>query len=230
MSDTEIDQEEHEEEEEEGSIEYPEDGEDERGDNEEYEYEGESGDPSAPPPPAPKLQREYSYQPMDTTRMEWVMRRMIERVAADTGLGESSSALLLRQYKWDEAVLRKKLEEDMEKAIESAGVQYGSPTFGGGTVAGGPLSGEQLTCMVCFESKPKAHCSALSCGHFFCDECWADFLANVVDTGVAGGGNALRTACMWSGCPVAVGEDMFKARLDPDRFGKYRFAAYTKTK
>lgn len=77
-------------------------------------------------------------------------------------------------------------------------------------------------CYVCFDEKPMDETFAMECGHRFCKECWGDGLSNAVESGGPGGTSALEFKCMDAKCQLTVGEDVFRALLNPSRMQRFQ--------
>ena len=61
------------------------------------------------------------------------------------------------EYFGDEENIRKKAGlEPQEKAAEPAG--------------------DNLTCLLCFDEKPRADFEALKCNHYLCKDCWKEYI------------------------------------------------------
>ena len=194
-----------------GSYQYPSDDDYDENDREDDDENG-----LTPPPPAHLARSGPSHTAMELGAAEGAMRSLITRAATETGLSPSSSAILLRFFKWDFCeLMRKAAAGDLERGMAEAGVAWETTTASAEGCA-------SFFCIVCSEDYPAAEGDALACGHMFCQDCWRGMLTNAIDSGLASGQTALHTMCMMPKCRLAVGEGLFEARLSPADYMRFK--------
>jgi len=77
------------------------------------------------------------------------------------------------------------------------------------------LAGEEM-CSICGEEVPAEKCTALSCLHRFCNECWNGYLMIKINEGVV-----IRIKCPDIKCNLAVDENTVKKLVSPQMYDKF---------
>jgi len=144
----------------------------------------------------------------------------VASVAETLALPAGQCLLLLAHHGWDRRAAVEAFVHDDVAARQAAGLplpgrdpgrdqftstlQQGGASAAGAASALGGASGE-LACGVCFEILDVAAHPPLACGHGFCGECWAGYLAVQVAMRPRGG-----VACMGAGCRLRVSEETLR--------------------
>jgi ariadne-1 len=84
---------------------------------------------------------------------------------------------------------------------------------------------DPVRCGICFEDVPAGDTLAARCGHAFCRECWAGYVAAAVDAGPT----ALSLRCPLPKCGAAVPVAVIDAVSSPalrERYGRYELRSY----
>lgn len=164
------------------------------------------------------LFRQRSYVIMGKVQINEKQKDMIEEISTVLNLGVSSTALMLRHYKWDPESLLKDYTADPEETMAKCGVKPGDNDDGdikeelGGAVSPVPAEEKEFDCPFCACSYPLDETHALECGHRFCLGCWKSwFCAKSED-----GAECIFTKCMAYECKVIVPADFMLLHLPKD--------------
>eukprot|EP01117_Protostelium_nocturnum_P014663 TRINITY_DN55_c1_g1_i1.p1 TRINITY_DN55_c1_g1~~TRINITY_DN55_c1_g1_i1.p1 ORF type:complete len:705 (-),score=296.29 TRINITY_DN55_c1_g1_i1:201-2315(-) len=98
----------------------------------------------------------------------------IKQVAGVSNMPPGYARILLQSYKWETLRLLADYSEDPDKVCTHAGVPKLDQVL---NVAPPKSLDEELTCVICYDDVKVSEGNALTCGHFFCGDCWKGFLS-----------------------------------------------------
>ena len=145
-------------------------------------------------PEAPALTRQSSYRILDHDSLLQTQNRLVAQNAEVLFVSPSEAALLLRHYGWKAKKLQADWFESAKKVRDTVGI-----TAAEEGKAGSGKAGQRVQCQsaYCDEVDVKdAH--ALSCGHYFCSDCWTAYLHSQINDGQ----KCVFTKCMGMRCTL----------------------------
>ncbi|KAH7524036.1 hypothetical protein FEM48_Zijuj06G0075700 [Ziziphus jujuba var. spinosa] len=155
-----------------------------------------------------------------TTLKEQEILRLLEddisNVSATLFISKASACTLLCHYNWNISKVYDHWFSDVERVREKVG-------FLEKPVVESKPSGT-TSCGHCLKHYNHIIYSA-SCGHSFCEECWAAYIRMSIDQGPA----CLTLRCPRSSCNAAVDRDMINAlasQEEKDKYSNYLFTSY----
>ncbi|KAJ0980341.1 hypothetical protein J5N97_008596 [Dioscorea zingiberensis] len=137
-------------------------------------------------------------------------------------LPENSARILLINHRWDVRRILELFErKGKERLFSEAGVTLHENN-------GPSLSSQStITCNVCFEDFSMDEVSMMSCGHYYCNNCWTEhFIIKIND------GESRRIRCMTPNCNAICNEEVVRKLLkskSPDiasRFDRFLLESY----
>eukprot|EP00164_Ancoracysta_twista_P002815 GFYU01003744.1.p1 GENE.GFYU01003744.1~~GFYU01003744.1.p1 ORF type:complete len:505 (-),score=117.93 GFYU01003744.1:15-1529(-) len=154
------------------------------------------------------------YKPADILAMQTAA---IDETSELLGISRAQAGVLLRFYRWNKEKLQERYFEDPQGECEKAGVNFGLSTAGSNADRDKePKEGD--VCGICFdEDTPIAELNHTGCGHFFCQDCYAQYMTMKVEEGQS------TITCPTPDCYVVVDEDLVKACVDEKAFNRYLF-------
>lgn len=141
------------------------------------------------------------YTLIDIDEIEKSMYVCIKNIKELFATSEDGAITLLKTYKWNED----KLQQDYftnDKAVLQKCYLAPDPKAK-------IKSGSQTDCLICFTSLKDRPVDKLSCGHIFCSDCWAMYVAAAVNSGK----DCVLTRCPLVGCPIIVPKSIFDKYL-----------------
>jgi ariadne-1 len=155
----------------------------------------------------PSLVRGMSYAVISFKEIARKQAQAIETVSDQLGLTHSQAGALLTRYDWNPFLV-------CQKVMDGRGVEDILMSRSRSIIAdaGG------YVCGMCYGDYPCTEMRGLECGHYFCTDCYTNYLEDSV---LSRGLEAIFTTCPDSVCPSIVGEDLFKALLSKPLFEKY---------
>eukprot|EP01121_Diplochlamys_sp_Union-15-3_P002140 TRINITY_DN1185_c0_g1_i2.p1 TRINITY_DN1185_c0_g1~~TRINITY_DN1185_c0_g1_i2.p1 ORF type:complete len:622 (+),score=122.87 TRINITY_DN1185_c0_g1_i2:56-1921(+) len=151
-------------------------------------------------------------------------RRMITEVAELLNVPEASAANMLRHYKWKKEILFGKYFDNPQAVLVEAGCDSSvlkkkkkhksknQPELSSSRIKLTGVGG----CLICGEDKEANDCSAMSCKHRFCNECYTSFLTFKINER-----EVTKLTCPAVGCNLVVPEEMIKQLVPEETFKKY---------
>jgi ariadne-1 len=150
--------------------------------------------------------------------------RQIKSVAEILDIVDAVAGNLLRHYRWKKEVLLTKYFEDPAQVWKESGIPKPEKPKKAKTKrskskklnASG--SGSKIgMCSICGDEKDFAsECTALSCEHCFCNECWDGYLTMKIQEGQVN-----KITCPAVSCKVLIGEEQVKKLVVGDVYDKY---------
>lgn len=108
-------------------------------------------------------------------------------------LDRNTCGLLLLANQWNSQRLIESWWTDQEKICASAGVLLGRS-------AKAPAGGAS-DCLVCYVNKPVSAMFSLACDHWFCLDCWQQYMSHAVKAK-----SGLGVRCMSEDCPIRLND------------------------
>jgi len=138
------------------------------------------------------------------------MSSIIAEVQECVGLPAASVAALLRFFFWNKEKLFDEFFKDPAKVQEKAGIlEWGEDVSS-------PI--EPIDCRICYAECSGSGCMAAPCGHFFCTDCYTDYLSSKVNDGPG----VIFTKCPEHKCPCLVPPELFLKRLEGVSLAKFK--------
>jgi len=157
-----------------------------------------------------------SANPFKIVLKEDVLKEIQERIESTvslTGLCRADATLLLRSFKWNYDSIAEKYFQNETEYNKAAQIHPLAPNDK-------PQSPTPLECLVCLETVPSKNTFALSCRHYYCNDCWKGYLEEQI---ISYGPNTIATRCMAPKCLQVVPQELFKKLLTPEKFEKYSY-------
>jgi len=138
-----------------------------------------------------EIEDEFYYEVLSTEEILKHMVDSIKEVNNVTQIPNTTIRILLHHFKWDKVKLMEKFYgEDQEKMFQEA--QVISP-FKSAEIEDRSLSSRsvhdincELDCEICCLSFSTQMLTGLECGHFYCTECWTEYLTSkIMDEGAS---------------------------------------------
>ncbi|KAM7280411.1 hypothetical protein ACFE04_007545 [Oxalis oulophora] len=88
------------------------------------------------------------------------------------------------------------------------------------------LDSNETYCQICCESYPRDNFKSVSCGHYYCDECWLGYITTSINSDGVG---SLRIRCPAFKCNVSVTQDIIDSLMsdeDKERYADYLITSY----
>lgn len=138
-------------------------------------------------------------------------KRIIAQVAELLGIAPSGASNLIRHYQWRLERLLQAYFDSPEAVQAEAGLCAPGHEEGARSLLVG-----RAECLVCADEGDAHEHVALSCGHRFCRDCWAQYLGLKIAEG-----QVLRINCPASRCTLCVPEDVVRELVAPQAYDKY---------
>lgn len=155
------------------------------------------------------LEDDFACLSLDDLILE--QQKLVKNVAELTNLPESVAGNLLRYYKWKQEDFLTKYFENPNAVLKEIGI--GSKVKKSTPVA--KLHGI-LDCLICVEQHEAKDCTALSCKHVICNNCWSHYLTMNINEG-----SVDNLLCPCTGCKVIVPGEVVKNIVDESVYSKY---------
>eukprot|EP00670_Eutreptiella_braarudii_P010211 CAMPEP_0174311368 /NCGR_PEP_ID=MMETSP0810-20121108/3671_1 /TAXON_ID=73025 ORGANISM="Eutreptiella gymnastica-like, Strain CCMP1594" /NCGR_SAMPLE_ID=MMETSP0810 /ASSEMBLY_ACC=CAM_ASM_000659 /LENGTH=499 /DNA_ID=CAMNT_0015419593 /DNA_START=109 /DNA_END=1605 /DNA_ORIENTATION=- len=160
-----------------------------------------------------EARRDESVKVFEEDQLLVQQHEVMKRVSELLNITPSAACCLLRHFKWNYDELSQKYFEDPDGLRGSLGLDLGTTKpFSEGS------SHTQANCNICFDEVPGSDLIALKCGHWFCRDCWSQYLQSKIDDGPS----CVTTHCPYPKCQLAVDELLFQEVLPEKPLSKYR--------
>eukprot|EP01114_Cavostelium_apophysatum_P022118 TRINITY_DN789_c0_g1_i3.p1 TRINITY_DN789_c0_g1~~TRINITY_DN789_c0_g1_i3.p1 ORF type:complete len:582 (-),score=159.50 TRINITY_DN789_c0_g1_i3:140-1885(-) len=142
--------------------------------------------------------------------------REIRSVADLCNVSHSVAGSLLRHFQWKKERLIAAYFENSEKVKKEAGIQQnGKEDHASIEVSRSiQLSGEEM-CSICADEVPADQCTALTCQHRFCNDCWRNYLNIKIREG------DVKIKCPQTKCNMSVDDATVKALTSPEVYDRF---------
>ncbi|GAB4855894.1 Probable E3 ubiquitin-protein ligase ari8 [Ancistrocladus abbreviatus] len=141
----------------------------------------------------------------------------IMKISTVLSISTVEAGILLLRYNWSVSKVHDEWFADEEKVRQTAGLLERP-------VVEFP-NAREMTCGICFETLPSDEMNAVSCGHPFCNSCWAGYVSIAINDGPG----CLMLRCPEPSCSAALGQDMIDAvtsEEDKEKYGRYFLRSY----
>jgi len=169
----------------------------------------------------PRLQRltnELSTKVLGAADLQREYTQSVMEVAEALKLTIAEATAALRFFRWDRSALHDAWREDEKKVRDQAGLLVMQVSENLERSPEDPDA--EVLCSICFENvKVKDTTAIKSCGHKFCNDCWAGNLQSKVQSGKG----CVGTICMYHGCRAKVPSSFFNKFLPKDLLEKYNY-------
>jgi len=150
----------------------------------------------------PRAEDDFLFEVLSTEKIVEHMVDCIKEVNNVIQIPTTTVRILLNHFKWDkEKLMERYYSEDQEAMFAEAKVvpPHRKITFHPPT---GARSAKTATfeCEICFLTLPKANMTGLECGHFYCKQCWTEYLS----TKIMDEGASQSIECPGSSCDILV--------------------------
>eukprot|EP01132_Coremiostelium_polycephalum_P010269 gene10269-12596_t len=132
----------------------------------------------------------------------------IQKITEVTETSPYAATLMLLHFKWNSNRLLERYYEDPDKVKQQSGV----PKVEKSTVLA-DVNGQD--CMICGDELNSKNGCYLSCNHYACTGCWAQYLTIKIKEG-----ESIGITCTGYKCPIVV-PDYFISRVVPEMYSKY---------
>jgi len=132
----------------------------------------------------------------------------IEKISSITETTPSAATILLQHFQWNGNKLLERFYEDPDKVIQQSGIKKINEY----TTLVNILNED---CMICGDSLDESNGCYLSCKHYACKECWANYLKIKIHEG-----ESIGICCLGFKCPNVV-PDEFINKVIPDNYNKF---------
>ncbi|KAK9735836.1 hypothetical protein RND81_04G231800 [Saponaria officinalis] len=141
----------------------------------------------------------------------------IMKVSTVLSISKVEASILLRHYNWSVSKVHDEWFVDEEKVRRVVGL-FERPIVG-------ISNAREMTCGICFDNFPWSMMSSASCGHSFCNSCWAGYIGTAINDGPG----CLMLRCPDPSCGGAVGQDMINkvaSKEDKEKYARYFLRSY----
>lgn len=155
------------------------------------------------------LTRSSSYCIIKHEEIEKLRNNLILQVEEYTSLNRLQSILVALYYQWNIEKIKDCWFEDTEKNLELCGINQSQESLK--ILLKNKIEINNKECLVCYmeESDCPGGFFSLTCKHYFCIDCWIQYLkTNVFDQG-----QVLFTKCQQKDCNLLVSESIFEKFL-----------------
>ncbi|KAM7279084.1 hypothetical protein ACFE04_006218 [Oxalis oulophora] len=162
----------------------------------------------------------YTKNDYNILNKEDILRNMEQDIASLSTLVSVSPAeasILLRYNGWNVSNLSEAWFADEHKVRQQVGLME-TPVI--------VLDSKEFYCQICFESYPRDNFKSVSCGHYYCVECWLGYITTSINNDGLG---SLRLRCPAFKCNVSVTPDIIDSLAsdkDKKRYADYLITSY----
>lgn len=192
----------------------------------EYNYDYDEYDYCEPEQEPLELLRSTSYKIIKEDEALKARETLIDYASNRLDLARDDLILALIYFKWDIDCVAEKWYDKPDFYSYESGISI-NPSIKKKLAKDG-IQPNNSECLVCYTSKddidnPKDNFLSLSCGHYFCSDCWGEYLlekTKEVNT-------AILSSCPQVGCNCMVPESVFIKILEKNNSSAFR--AYIKS-
>ncbi|KAL9233527.1 hypothetical protein vseg_008512 [Gypsophila vaccaria] len=141
----------------------------------------------------------------------------IMKVSTVLSISNVEASILLRHYNWSVSKVHDEWFVDEEKVRRAVGLLE-RPIVR-------TSNAREMTCGICFDNFPWSMMSSASCGHSFCNSCWAGYIGTAINDGPG----CLMLRCPDPSCSAAVGQDLINkvaSKEDKEKYDRYFLRSY----
>ena len=186
-------------------------------DNREYMNEDEDSFPIH------SLERQTSYAIVKSTDLEKLRNNIIGECIDFTCLSQEEATIVLIQYQWNMERIRDQWYEDVDENRKKCGLDLNKNALDELKIK--KVKPNNKECYICFTPIDNTF-FALNCNHFFCGDCWTNFLETKLEDILT----CISSSCPQQGCNLIVPEKIFRQFINKDKlleFEKSIFKNFT---
>lgn len=127
---------------------------------------------------------------------------MIKELMDALGLDESTAISVLEEHNFNMAEILTQFADNALKLPESPEESF-------------QYLNDKETCKICFSEVDADKIVVISCGHYFCEECWQGYLTSQINDG------QIKIKCMETKCNNIITKDIIERLISPELFKKY---------
>lgn len=154
-----------------------------------------------------------TYKIIDNNQLEKLQAEAVHNVTSLLGCTDSMARTLLIYYRWSEETLTSEFaERGIDHVYKVAGVA--APASSSSPVGQNAAKKNRavVTCDTCFCEAELSCCTAMDCGHTFCNDCWRQHLTTQINDG-----KGVQPRCMAFKCTVVCDEGKVRRLLAGDK-------------
>ncbi|XP_022254670.1 potential E3 ubiquitin-protein ligase ariadne-2-like [Limulus polyphemus] len=183
-------------------------------DNEIYQTDPRQNDPEY-----------FEFECLSIQDVERLLNECVEALCASLQVMPSLAKVLLHTHNWTEQDVIPAYRQDANKLLSDSRIKPLRPPEVDMQVI---RSSHSILCPICLQTFPGEYFRNLSCGHYFCKECWAMHFEIQIMQGVTTG-----MECMAQGCNILVPEDFALNMLSKsclrERYQQFAFSDYVRS-
>lgn len=151
------------------------------------------------------------YESFTKQHFEEVFQTLIQNLAKNLRCSEDEAEIFLRRFEFDEKKILTDYSMNRSHTLKEAGL----PPVDFQEIE---LADKIIECGMCLEDVPYDSCESLWCGHFFCRECWVEYIENTAERG---GASSFSLPCPEACCGAAIPKSfILNFDLEPNIFEK----------
>lgn len=191
-----------------------------------YDYYNSYEDPEVEPADPKKADPEYfEFNCLTAEDVERFLTESVEALCATLPIKPSVAKLLLHIHRWTTPELITTYRQGASKLLLDSRIKPGKPPD---IEQQAIRSARSLSCSVCLLTFAGEYFRALSCGHYFCKDCWSTHFEIQIFQGITS-----TMECMGQGCSLLVPEDfvfniLTKSSLR-EKYQVFLFSDYVKS-
>ncbi|XP_055933072.1 potential E3 ubiquitin-protein ligase ariadne-2-like [Argiope bruennichi] len=185
--------------------------------NSNEDTEMEPNDPHAADP------EYFEFMCLSKEDVERLFNECVENLCASLPIKPSLAKLLLHTHSWNTSEIITRYKEDASKLLIDSRIKASKPSEIDSQAI---RSAKSLPCSICLLSFSGEHFRALTCGHWFCKECWATHFETQISQGIT-------TSMECQDCNLLVPEDFVLNILNKsslrEKYQQFSFSDYVKS-
>ncbi|GAB6020685.1 putative E3 ubiquitin-protein ligase ariadne-2 [Chamberlinius hualienensis] len=173
-----------------------------------------------------KLDPEYcEFECLTIEDVELLLNEAVESLSTNLQVTPSLAKLLLHSNRWTTSEILRRYKSDASCVLVESRIKPSAPPSSESIVV---RTSRAVTCPVCFDVQVGDKLQSLSCGHYFCRDCWVlHFEIKIMQ------GTAIGIECMAQDCNLLVPEDfvfgMLTRTSHRERYQQFAFSDYVKS-
>ncbi|XP_026493734.1 potential E3 ubiquitin-protein ligase ariadne-2 [Vanessa tameamea] len=190
-------------------------------DGDDYDYYGGQDDCDMEAVDRSKSDPEFFlFSCLRVEEVEKLLNESIELLSNSLQITPSLAKVMLHAYEWNAQEIIKKYKENANEVLVYSRVKPRMSSVQGNS--------SRSICAVCASTPPLQKYSALACGHYFCNDCWAMHFEVQIMQGVS---NTIQ--CMAQECEVRAPEDFVLSHVTKpalrERYQQFMFKDHVKS-
>ncbi|XP_071509572.1 E3 ubiquitin-protein ligase ARIH2-like [Diadema antillarum] len=170
----------------------------------------------------------FDYTCVDVAGAKAMLKNEVDLASENLKVQPRVARALLMAHQWDLGEVQKRTDQDIANILVETGILPRADKSFLAPTSQDIVLPAQTICPVCTLVKTKDELRALSCGHFFCSDCWITHLHFRITDGVS-----TEIRCMANECHMRTPEDFVLSLLKSDamkrKFEQFAFRDYIKS-